>query len=337
MPAQAPAPGNRRRRFPSMRYLIAVLACLAGLQALAETRFDFGEALQGDAVEHEFRLRNHGDQPLRIDGVSLSPGMRLARAPAVLAAGESAALKLTLDTARIQGVFEGRLVVRHSQGRAAEFTLTGKVVPPIEVLPHPAFFVSTTRGTGREASLEIVNREAAPVELSLDAAAAAKGIRLEPIEAGRRFRLSLVVPANAPAGQRSDRIALRTSSARRPLLHVAVNTKVHERVHTFPDAVDLGHLRRGDLGADGPPGAHAQTLMVYQAGGHDFSVRARSDVPGLVLDVQPAATGDRAQVTISLSRTSFAAGPVEGSIILETNDPRFPELRVPVTGRILPD
>ena len=43
------------------------------------------------------------------------------------------------------------------------------------------------------------------------------------------------------------------------------------------------------------------------------------------------------QLTLSISRDGIAPGPIEATLVLATNDPAFPEVRVPVRGRILPD
>src|SRR5881394_354875 len=205
---------------------------------------------------------------------------------------------------------------------------------PIEVLPYPAFFVSTPRGVAKTATLEIVNRETDPVEVSILEQPSGSTVSLEPIEAGRRYRLVLTVPADAPPGRKTERLSLKTTSASKPLVRVGVNTLVRERVHTFPDAVDLGSLKRSQLAEPGAaPNALAQTLMVYQSGGHDFSVKAKSDIPGLEMRVEPGPQGDRVQVTIQLARNA-GAGAIDGTLSLETNDPAFRELRIPVRGAV---
>jgi hypothetical protein len=45
--------------------------------------------------------------------------------------------------------------------------------------------------------------------------------------------------------------------------------------------------------------------------------------------------GDRWQVTLTLKRESLKPGPIKGSILIETNDPEFSRLRVPVSGHVI--
>jgi len=78
----------------------------------------------------------------------------------------------------------------------------------------------------------------------------------------------------------------------------------------------------------------AQTLMVYQSGGADFQVKLRTDLPVLDLKSERGPKGDRYQSTVTLIGEKLQAGPIEGSIVIETNDPDFPNLTVPVRGEI---
>lgn len=302
-----------------------------------ESRYDFGTVAQGTQLERQFPLHNEGSDALRIAGVQLTPPLQLAKMPAVIAPGATVNLKLTLDTSKVEGDYEGQLLVQFSgQAEPRAYAFAGKVVPGIEVLPRPAFFISTPKGVAKTESLEIVNHEKQPLTLTLKPAPAAMyQAKLETLEAGRRFKLSVTVPASAPAGRISERLELASSSVARPLLPVGLNVIVRERVHTFPDAVDFGTLRRGELGA--ASAANTQTLMVYQTDGKALQVKASSSVPGLQLSVEHSKQGDRAQVTASLDKSRVAAGPISGRIVISTNDKEFPKLEVPVTGSVTPD
>src|SRR5262249_38018374 len=156
------------------------------------------------------------------------------------------------------------------------------------VRPFPAFFVSTPRGVAKTVALEVVSSEEAPFEVSILEQASNGLATVEPIEPGHRYKLLFTVPADAPPGRATGRLALKTTSPSRPVIPVGVNTIVRERVYTFPDAVDLGALHKSDMPASGGgPNALAQTLMVYQSGGRDFKVKAAADVPGLAVLAEP--------------------------------------------------
>ncbi|HXH84264.1 MAG TPA: hypothetical protein VNN07_15275 [Candidatus Tectomicrobia bacterium] len=99
--------------------------------------------------------------------------------------------------------------------------------------------------------------------------------------------------------------------------------------------MDLGALRLDDIRANPDLLERlAQTLMVYQVGGSDFRATLRTDLPVLDLRSERGPKGDRYQTTIRLIRDRLQVGPINGSIVIETNDPEFPRLTVPVTGVI---
>ena len=306
-----------------------------------DCRFNFGSVARGTVIEHPFVLRNDGDLPLRIAGVQLSPPLKLARMPAVVPPKGSATLLLSLDTSNLEGEYQGRLVVMLSESLAAPrtFSMTGQVSPAIEVLPRPAFFLSTQKGVARSGSLEIVNHQTGPLTLKLRPRPSNRHrIKLEPIEAGKRYRLTLSIPADALAGRISERLELETSSPTQPILYIGVNSTVRDRVYTFPDSVDFGKLTLRELksATAGQSGA-VQTLMIYQAGGNKFEVQPRSSSSAIGVGSEPGPKRDRAQITVSLIPSTIKTGPIRATITLKTNDPDFPTLSVPVTGEVVAD
>jgi hypothetical protein len=76
--------------------------------------------------------------------------------------------------------------------------------------------------------------------------------------------------------------------------------------------------------------------MIYQVGGSEFNIKPATDISGLEIKAEPGPKGDRHQLTISLNpRVELKPGVIHGSLFIETNDPEFPRLSVPVSGGIL--
>lgn len=325
-----------------LRLTASLLLCLgAALQAQAPTTpeppssFEFGAVTQGTLVTHVFVLRNPAAAPLRILGVNLSPGLRISGFPAQVGPEQQIDLAVSFSTSGMRGPYSGELRLRlDDPGRPeAVFTLAGMVVPAIEFRPHAAFFVTGDRQTPAHASIEIVNHQDAPLRITrLEYPRERFDARLESVEEGRRYRLSIALRTDTTAGVRRDVIQLHSDDGR--VLRVAANTRLRERVYTFPAEVDLGTIPHSLLDDDGG-GLPAQTLMVYQVGGGDFQARFTTDVKGLAIATERGPKGDRWQATVTLGRSAAAAGPIEGHIVIETNDPEFPRLVVPVKGSVL--
>ncbi|HVG73194.1 MAG TPA: DUF1573 domain-containing protein [Vicinamibacterales bacterium] len=318
------------------------LLCLgAALQAQAPTAtlppssFEFGTVIQGTVVTHVFALRNPSAAPLRILGVDLSPGLRIAGFPAQVGPNQQIDLPVSFSTSGMRGPYSGELRLRlDDPGRPhAVFTMAGVVVPRVEFRPYAAFFLTGDRQTPARASIEIVNHQEAPLRITRhDYPRDRFDARLEPLEDGRRYRLSITLRTDAAAGVRADVIQLHADDGR--VLRIPANTRLRERVYTFPAEVDLGSIAQASLD-DGGADLPAQTLMVYQAGGEDFRAAFTTDVKGLAIAAERGPKGDRWQATVTLERSASTAGRIQGSIVIETNDPEFPRLVVPVKGSVL--
>lgn len=302
--------------------------------------FDFGRVLTGTVVEHQFVLTNDSASPAIVDEVRLSSPLTLVSAPASVAAGAQATVRVRLDTSRVLGLFEGQivLVIADSDDAAIGLTFAGTVHQTVETLPQSAFFVVTERGQPQEQTIELVNHEPESLEItSVDYPRDRFTTRLEPIEAGRRYRLTLRLDGNGATGRRTDPILVTTSSRSTPVVRISANTFVRERVYTFPDSVDLGSVPLGTVDTDPTLlDALAQTLMVYRKGTSAFEVTLTSDLDALDIRAQRGPLGDRWQATITVKRALLKPGLLKGTIRIETNDPELPVLRVPVSGLVLP-
>jgi Protein of unknown function (DUF1573) len=303
-----------------------------------QTKFDFGKSLKGAVIEHGFVLRNKGSAALRIEQARMTEPLLLMRMPAQIAPGAETLLRVTLDTSKVQGVYNGEVIISVNDPAMREIRLAfnGQVVPPIELLPRGAFFVTGRRGDEKHATIEIINHEPDPLRIELVEHSVERfTTKLETRDVGQRYRLTLTLNPEGPGGKKSETIFLRTSSRHVPLLKISANTYLKERVYAFPDAVDLGALQLADIEAN--PGLieqAAQTLMVYQFGGTEFRATFRTDLPILGVKSERGTQGDRYQAVITLLPEKLEAGPITGSIIIETNDPEFSRITVPVAGFI---
>ena len=326
--------------FVLLAFALAIAIVNAAEQPKAifpQDSFHFGKVVRGAIVEHEFVLRNDGTATLKLGNVRMSPPLIVTRMPARIEPGSQASLHFKLDTSNLIGQFDGFVLVAFSDPSIpdARLSVEGAVVATIEASPR-ALFVVVDRDMTQEQSLEIRNHEPEPVRITkVDFPSDRATVRLETVEDGRRYRLTLTAKGKGAAGKKAEIIQLTTSSQTMPVLKIAANTYVRERVYTFPESVDLGALplsairKMPDLLKQS-----AQTLMVYRKGSHDFQATASTDLP-LSLKSERGPLGDRWQFTITLKEESIKAGPISGAIIIKTNDPEFPQLTVPVSGNIL--
>jgi len=299
---------------------------------LPEMQFEFGELASGAVIEHDFVVRNEGKAPLSIQKVSMTTPLLVTQMPSEVTAGSESKIHFKLDTTNLAGKFDGVIAVffNDSKLQQASLAFTGHIIPPIELTPMPAFFVAGQKGRGGRAAVEIVNHEREPLRLGkIEHRSDRFTTKLETVEAGHRYRLSLSLKPDGPVGKDAATITVNTSSKKMPSLKIDANTYLYERVHTFPDFVALGTLRTTDSREAG------LTLMIYQEGGKDFQIKLSTDIPGATLTWERGPKGDRYQAKISLIPGKLPLGAIKGSIFVETNDAQFPKVTVPVYGQIV--
>ncbi len=305
-----------------------------------ERLFDFGTVMEDAPIVHTFAIENTGREPLVISNVLVTAPLMFQNLRKRLLPGERLDINIYLGTPRKAGEYKGWLKVMFKDPGLTNliFDVRGRIVPLIEIKPFPAFFVTTQRGQPKQATIDILNHEPDPLNIQrVEHTRTRFTTDLKIVTPGQRFTLTLNLDGKGAPGRATEIIKLLTSSKQRPVVQVQANTYIKERVYTFPDTLDLGEVRRGDLRAHPTLTNYlSQTLMVYQSGGTNFQAVAKSDAPFLRLSTELSKKyKDRCQITVEVLPDRLAVGPLSSRIEITTNDREFPTLEVPVTGMVV--
>ena len=148
----------------------------------------------------------------------------------------------------------------------------------------------------------------------------------------------MALKGEGPAGDQLDFVRVKTNLENDPVIRIPVNTRVREKVYTFPQSVFLGRFNLGQIKGDPGAGrAAGQMLMVYRKGIPGFKIKLSSDVPFLKFASELGPKGDQWENSVWIDPEQARVGDINGRIFIETNDPEIPRLVVPVTGKLLPD
>ena len=340
VPRPSPFPVGEEMSLSLLRFIVVSLTLVCILDSHGQSKppgtqaFDFGTIGLEEDWQHTFQFTNGSSSALEIRDVNLTPPLVVTQMPARVLPGQRASVTVRMETPRDRGDFAGAVAVnfKGDGSKPIVFRVTGKIVRPIEFDPMPIFFLSTQRGQEKTASIEIVNHEADPFEI-LRAEYNNPRFRVvtETLEPGRRYRLSLIMNGDGPAGRMADTITVVTSSRSHPFVEIRANTNLNERVHAFPDSVDFGTISTSSLKARmQAPEELAVSLMVYQDGGKDFRIAVETDVPFLQVSTSQANLKDRFEIRLTLAPEKLRSGSVNGSVVIHTNDPEFQRLTIPV-------
>ena len=304
----------------------------------AEPSYHFDITGTTQAVEHVFQFLNNTKETVEIGGIRLTPPLTVPNISARVRPGELGMLKMRLGEPRPVGDYEGLIEVEFKNPGVSSITfeVTGKITPLIEAKPFPAFFVSTQRGQSKEASIQLLNHDEEPVHIySIETSGTRFSLRLQTNQPGQDYTLFLKLSGEGKPGRTADPITLKTTSKREPVLLISANTTIHERVHTFPDDLDFGTIESAAIKTnEALRKTLTQILMVYQDGGTNFRVTAKTDLPFLSVAEEPAKSGKQVQIELALKPEELRPGDFQGHLDLVTNDPEFRNLSVAVRGRV---
>ena len=116
---------------------------------------------------------------------------------------------------------------------------------------------------------------------------------------------------------------------------IGANTFIYERVHTFPEDLDFGTMDGDQVRTNETlRKTLTQILMVYQDGGTNFQVTARTDLPFLTTRAEPSVTGKQVQIEVALNPDGFPTRDFQGHLELVTNDREFPRVEIKVKGLV---
>ena len=204
----------------------------------------------------------------------------------------------------------------------------------VEFIPFRGVVVATEQGGTGVASVEIVNRDARPLEISgVEETGSRFTALVEQVEPGQRYRITVTFNSEGQEGKVAEWLHLSTNRDR---LSIPVHTEVIPRVYAFPRSVDMGKFKVSEIrGNPQTTRTAAQILMVYRKNTTGFEIEVTSDVPFLKIESEPGPQGDRWENTIRLDHERVQPGEIDGTIFIVTNDPEVPRLEVPVTGMLL--
>jgi len=325
--------------------LTSVLVCAASepvpaqcpLQ-VSDLSFSFEIFDPTQPVEHTYYFQNQGAETIQVERIALTPPLQVKKINSKIPPNQAGQLIVSLGTPRELGPYHGAIEVTFKNKDLPPLPLefVGKITPVIEVRPLPAFFLATTRGRTNSASLEIINQDTEPLQITeIQCANPDCDLKVAALEPGRRYRLELTVRASTKAGRQTENITLLTSSKKQPRLLIEANTLVRERVYAFPETIDFGRIQVSELKAN-PALTNLinQTLMVYQDGGKDFQATASTELEAIKLSADRSALGDRYEIQVQIAANKLRPGPFNGLIRINSNDRDFPTLNVPVQGTV---
>lgn len=315
--------------------IVSAAAPVAQFDALTN---NFGTVKRGQIITQKFTLTNEGDAPLKIEKIQFSmPGMK-AKVKQEIPPGQSADIKLEWDSKRFTQQVEGQaaLFLNDPKQPKVVLTLTGTVISPIDLLPYPAVYLSQFVGEHESRSVTIKNNQEHKFAITkLEPKGKNFSAGLKELEAGKEYRINVAVPPETPAGRYREALIVHTDDKAYPRLNIEMNVLVKPDVFITPDTLDFGQINLTQVKTN-PSILNliGQDFLIKRKNGEMTIKTLSSGVPFLKLTQEPAGKAQNFQINVGLIQDKLKPGKFSSSIIVETDDPKFPKLTVPVSGEI---
>lgn len=336
------------RRFAHLTAAVmAVLLTAAGAVAadgpnmvVPEKIKDMGKVAQGDVLSVEFAIVNEGDETLEIKAVRPTCGCTVADFDREIEPGKTGYIKAKLETQDFSGPISKSILVMTNdpQDPTATLVIKTEVHPYVQVLPRALVRFNAVQHEPMEQKITVVADEdvkdfkvtgvksSEPFLL-----AAVEPVAADQLLAGKspqQYEITLTMEEKPPVGPVNALLEIETNHPKAKTVSVKVFGVVRALLHVTPSQVQFGSVE-----AKKQPGRNV-IVVNNRTGGVKVNVTsAVVDDSAFDADVVTIEQGRRYQVTITV-KPDASAGPRDAVLTLETSDPEFPKLEVPVRANI---
>jgi hypothetical protein len=290
---------------------------------LRETTQDGGTVEQGTVVKYRFTLANHGQVDLEITQVKPGCGCTASRWDRLIRPGAEGVIEAEVDTRSFRGPIAKRLTVTTNDPARPRFqlNLTAKVTPALEVTPGvSALLVVEDRPVCQEFILEHAGGKPMQIRHVTVNAPFAKAETV-PLPGEGRYKLTVTASTETPLGRSAVPVIVQTDLASTPRLTLMVN--VERGIVSMPPLL-FWSLGSGPVELP----VRGAVLLSRQKGAFHVTGVAVDDEK-LEAKLETLKNGREYRVLITY-HGGWEAGLVRKTLTVTTDDPKQPQIRVPV-------
>jgi hypothetical protein len=299
---------------------------------LVPPTYDFGLLPQETVRKAEITIRNSGTEELQIYEVSSDCGCTVAQLPdSSLAPGDSTRMRVVLSTRHYTGSLTKHVFLKTNDPGApkARLNLKAFIRALVSVRPSSLDFGSLARGETPTRTLTLTaagddSLRIGEIHLPLETF----NVRREQKTVGDStvYRLHVQVRPDAPLGPFSATASIQTNLKGLRDLKVNVSGLIHGFFKVEPPRLPLGQIRQGAV-------RQRWVQLEAQREGLHRVLSASCSNQHLGVQIQPIEEGRIYRIVVTVGADA-PAERIRGTLLVHTDDPDQPEIRIPVQGNV---
>ncbi len=306
-----------------------------------KVRQDFGEVYERPKFEYSFVVKNRGKADLVISEVKPGCGCTVANFDKVIAPGQEGKIELVLDGTRVHGEFVKTAQVLSNDPDHPELTLTiaGNKVPFLKVVPDGVVYLQGRFEEVVEKEVTISSNEKLPdfkiigVTSDIDDKIS---YQYKPAATKGEYALRITKNPELPMSSSYGTITIKTNSTNQPETKLQVQVMTKGNITVSPSSVNFGNVAFAAKDKNANP--VTRTVMVIKNSGDGLDVKdVKVDNPNFKATVESVTPGKQFKVEVTF-QPPIKRSPSQretGELIINTNDPREPSVRVHLVARAM--
>jgi hypothetical protein len=319
----------------------AVASAQGGPNMVVEEKVkDVGIVAQGEVVDVDFKIANEGGDVLQIKAVRPTCGCTVADYDKEIPAGGSGFVKAKLDTKDFSGPISKSILIMTNDPREPTLSVVIKatVQPFVEVLPRPLIRFNAVQREPMTEKVVIVatepDRDFAVTKVTSHVSFLKPSVKeltggdRVAGKAGKQYEVGVQISDDAPVGPVSAKLTIHTDHPKAKEVVVKVYGVVRALIHVTPSQVQFGTVN-----AKAKAGRNVIVVNNRTESGNMKVTGASVDDAAFDTAVATIEDGRRYQVTVNVKEDA-PAGARTATMKINTTDPDFPELEIPIKANI---
>ena len=300
--------------------------------------YDFGESFELKEYTYAFIVRNRGTADLVIEEVKPGCGCTAAKFDRVITPGKEGKIELVIDGSKVAGTFSKSTEVKTNDPDRPQVTLvmSGKEIPLVKVVPEGTVYLHGRPGEAVEKEFTIASNEkdldfqVTKLTSNMDDKVKysyAKGTK--PGEYVVKVSKDPKLPIMSTYGS----LIVHTNSKKSPETVLQVHIMTKSSIMVSPSVLNYGKVKFGD--AAGPGAETTKSITVTKATGKIKITQVTTSNPNFKATLETVVPDQQYKVKVVFTPPARKTSKQteSGEMVLQTDDPQEPQLRVQLVAR----